>query len=72
MIQASDSELYQNLEKINAVEIGGVWRLLHPDYDNRVFDAILDLISEHQWSTVVHYQLSSFTKCSKAHKNTSL
>lgn len=51
VIQASDSELYQNLEKINAVEIGGYWRLLHPDYDSKVFDAILDLVSEHQWAT---------------------
>lgn len=51
VIQASDSELYQNLEKINAVEIGGAWRLLHPDYDSKVFDAILDLVSEHQWPT---------------------
>uniref|UniRef100_A0A2A4JVD1 Sister chromatid cohesion protein DCC1 n=1 Tax=Heliothis virescens TaxID=7102 RepID=A0A2A4JVD1_HELVI len=48
-IQASKSELNVELEKIQAIEIDGFYRLLEFDYEFRVLSYMLDLIDENSW-----------------------
>ncbi|XP_011566131.3 sister chromatid cohesion protein DCC1 [Plutella xylostella] len=48
-IQASRAELTQELEKIQAIEIDGYYRLLEFDYEFRVLSYMLDLIEENSW-----------------------
>ncbi|PZC72165.1 hypothetical protein B5X24_HaOG211790 [Helicoverpa armigera] len=48
-IQASKAELNDELEKIQAIEIDGFYRLLEFDYEFRVLSYMLDLIDENSW-----------------------
>nr|XP_021197886.2 sister chromatid cohesion protein DCC1 [Helicoverpa armigera] len=48
-IQASKAELKDELEKIQAIEIDGFYRLLEFDYEFRVLSYMLDLIDENSW-----------------------
>lgn len=48
-IQASKAELNDELEKIQAIEIDGLYRLLEFDYEFRVLSYMLDLIDENSW-----------------------
>lgn len=48
-IQASKVELNEELEKIQAIEIDGYYRLLEFDYEFRVLSYMLDLIDENSW-----------------------
>lgn len=48
-VQASRTELDEELEKIQAIEIDGHYRLLEFDYEFRVLSYMLDLIEENSW-----------------------
>ncbi|CAB3249644.1 unnamed protein product [Arctia plantaginis] len=48
-VQASRAELNEELEKIQAIEIDGYYRLLEFDYEFRVLSYMLDLIDENSW-----------------------
>ncbi|XP_075985772.1 sister chromatid cohesion protein DCC1 [Anticarsia gemmatalis] len=48
-VQASKAELNEELDKIQAVEIDGYYRLLEFDYEFRVLSYMLDLIDENSW-----------------------
>lgn len=48
-VQASRAELNEELEKIQAIEIDGFYRLLEFDYEFRVLSYLLDLIDENSW-----------------------
>ena len=48
-VQASDAELRAGLRAARAVEVDGHWRVLAPDFLERVFGAILDVIVEKDW-----------------------
>ncbi|KAJ8710177.1 hypothetical protein PYW07_009543 [Mythimna separata] len=48
-VQASKAELNEELEKIQAIEIDGHYRLLEFDYEFRVLSYMLDLIDENSW-----------------------
>ncbi|KAI5638352.1 sister chromatid cohesion protein dcc1 domain-containing protein [Phthorimaea operculella] len=48
-IQASRAEIDEELEKIQAVNIDGYYRLLEFDYEFRVLSYMLDLIDENSW-----------------------
>ncbi|XP_059055968.1 sister chromatid cohesion protein DCC1 isoform X2 [Achroia grisella] len=49
-IQASRAELNVELEKIQAIQIDGYYRLLDFDYEFRVLSYMLDLIDENSWA----------------------
>jgi len=49
LVQASDSEIDEELKRLHAVEIEGHWRLLDPDYAHSVLNHILNLIEENSW-----------------------
>lgn len=42
IIQASDTELYSSLKKLNALEVDGQWRVLDSDFMAEVFGQVLD------------------------------
>lgn len=48
-VQASRVELDEELEKIQAINIDGYYRLLEFDYEFRVLSYMLDLIEENSW-----------------------
>jgi sister chromatid cohesion protein DCC1 len=48
-VQASRSELDVELEKIQAIQLEGYYRLLEFDYEFRVLSYMLDLIEENSW-----------------------
>lgn len=49
MVQASEAEVEAELKRLNAVEIGGYWRLLDTDYFHSVLNHVLGLIDENSW-----------------------
>merc|ERR1712168_1636550 len=49
LIQASECELMQGLEKLGALEIDNCWRLLDTDYKEKAFSQILALVEEKCW-----------------------
>lgn len=48
-IQASQAEIDQELEKIQAIKIDEYYRLLEFDYEFRILSYMLDLIEENSW-----------------------
>lgn len=51
LIQASDVELRKALSDLDAFEDGhGRWRVLDPDYVAKVFDSLMNLFIENQWT----------------------
>lgn len=48
-VQASRAELDEELERIQAINIEGYYRLLEFDYEFRVLSYMLDLIEENSW-----------------------
>ncbi|KAL4708643.1 hypothetical protein ACJJTC_008169 [Scirpophaga incertulas] len=48
-VQASREELHEELERIQAIEIDGNYRLLEFDYELTVLSYMLDLIEENSW-----------------------
>lgn len=49
-VQASDAELLGSLEQQQACNVDGFWRTFDPDYRDRVFQSILTLLEEEDWS----------------------
>lgn len=49
MIQSSDTELMEGLDKLEAIEIDGFYRILLFEYEFRVLSQMLDLIEENSW-----------------------
>ena len=50
MIQASEEEIYNYLNFIEAYQIDGYWRLLDPNFYNELLDNLLKLIDEKGWT----------------------
>lgn len=48
-VQASHVELREELDRIQAIQIDGYYRLLEFDYEFRVLSYMLDLIEENSW-----------------------
>ncbi|XP_063070755.1 sister chromatid cohesion protein DCC1 [Engraulis encrasicolus] len=49
-IQASEEELFSSLQKINACEIDGFWRMLDFSYEMKVLGHITQLVDSESWS----------------------
>ena len=49
-VQASEAELRRGLVQLQAFELDGAWRVLHPDYLERVFDLVLTLVVREGWA----------------------
>jgi hypothetical protein len=53
LVQASDVELQRGLADLDAFEDSrGYWRILDPDYTAKVFDSLVTLFVEKQWTSV--------------------
>ena len=49
VIQASEEEIFDHLNYIEAYQIDGYWRLLSREYQNEMIDIVLKLIDEKGW-----------------------
>ena len=49
IVQASEEEIFDHLNYIEAYQIDGYWRLLSREYQNEMIDIVLKLIDEKSW-----------------------
>ncbi|XP_019854496.1 PREDICTED: sister chromatid cohesion protein DCC1-like [Amphimedon queenslandica] len=49
-VQASEEELKAGLKQLQACLVDGYWRVFHLDYRDQVFQSILTLLEEEDWS----------------------
>ncbi|KAJ8291056.1 hypothetical protein GJAV_G00020880, partial [Gymnothorax javanicus] len=49
-IQASEAEIIDQLENINACNIGGFWRILDFDYEMKLLGHVMQLVDSESWS----------------------
>lgn len=50
LVQSSEDELYEALDKLQACPIQGYWRLLDADYRDMAFQHVMRLLVEQDWS----------------------
>ncbi|XP_038057514.1 sister chromatid cohesion protein DCC1-like [Patiria miniata] len=50
VVQASETEIRDELKKLRACHISGFWRMLHFDYECQLLSHILSLIEENSWN----------------------
>lgn len=50
MVQASEEEIYDYLNYIEAYQINGYWRLLDAKFQNDLVEQAVNLIEEKSWS----------------------
>ncbi|XP_046856885.1 sister chromatid cohesion protein DCC1-like isoform X2 [Xenia sp. Carnegie-2017] len=49
-IQASETELRNGLQKLDALQIDGNWRIFEAEYRERIVNSIVNLLDENSWS----------------------